>query len=61
MTATATQKVATQKTVIKKYCRACTQKLTELDGAYWKFDNRCVMCRINAGFAKHGLPPLPTK
>lgn len=39
---------------MRKYCRGCGHRLVEEDGAYWKFDFRCLMCRLKAAFAAHG-------
>ncbi len=38
-----------------KYCRGCGQKLDEgRDKAFWKFDFRCLPCRLTALFKRHG-------
>ena len=40
----------------KKYCRGCGERLDEeIDGPFWKFDQRCLTCRLVASFAKHGI------
>ena len=52
-----------------KYCRAgCGRRLVEaVDGPYWRADNRCLACRLDALFQAHAragsrcLEPQPVE
>jgi hypothetical protein len=48
--------------ISKKYCKGCGHRLVEPDqqgnlhdGAFWKWGNRCLECRLKALFARFGL------